>query len=434
MIGVGYAGTAVQAVSLDHGTKSDQSAHPNHRHRNRPSALRSGVMPMPTTVFAYGFRPFFLAAGLVALVLVPWWAASLAFGTPLGTAWPPTLWHAHEMLFGFIGAAIAGFLLTAVPSWTGQRGFAGLPLMWLSALWALGRLLVGSSALWPLPLVAVVDLAFLPALAALIGPPLLRSRNRNTPLLLVLGLLWSVNAVCYWKLAQLDPARAALALRVGIDVVLLLATVIGGRIIPAFTASGIKARGDDVALRTWPGITPLVIALMVGVTIVDVVLPGGVVAGWIALAAGLAQAIRLLQWRTQRTLRLPIIWVLHLGYVWLPIGLLLKGLALLTGAAIAAYWLHALTIGALATMILGVMTRATLGHTGRPISSAPLTTLAYVLLAAAAVVRVFGPSWWRHDYPAVIVVSALLWTGAFALFVVVYGPMLCSLRVDGKAG
>ena len=389
---------------------------------------------MPSAVFAYGFRPFFLAAGLAALVLIPWWATSLAFGVPLGTAWPPTLWHAHEMLFGFIGAAIAGFLLTAVPSWTGQRGFAGQPLMWLSALWVLGRVLVGTSSLWPSPVVAMVDLAFLPALAALVAQPLLRSRNRNTPLLFVLALLWSTNAAFYWELSRLDSARAALALRVGIDVVLVLVTVIGGRIIPVFTSSGLKAQGDGVALSAWPGITPLVIALMVVVAIVDVVLPGGVVAGWVALAAGFAQAIRMLQWRTRRTLRLPIVWVLHLGYIWLPIGLFLKALALLSGATIAAYWLHALTIGVLSTMILGVMTRATLGHTGRPIVASPAIALAFVLLTAAAVSRVFGLSWWPHSYPAVIVVSALLWTGSFALFVLVYGPMLCSPRVDGKAG
>jgi uncharacterized protein involved in response to NO len=389
---------------------------------------------MPSALFAYGFRPFFLAVGVAALVLVPWWAGSFAFGIPLGSAWPPTLWHSHEMLFGFIGAAVAGFLLTAVPSWTGQRGFAGLPLMLLAALWALGRLLVASSGLWPPAIVAVVDLAFLPALAGLVAQPLLRSQSRNTPLLLVLGLLWASNVAFYWELAALDATRAALALRAGIDVVLVLVTVIGGRIVPAFTSSGLKTRGDVVALRAWRGITPVAIALMVAVAVVDVVIPDGIVAGWIALAAALAQAIRMLQWRSLRTLRLPIVWVLHLAYAWLPVGLALKALALLNGAGIAAFWIHALTIGAIATMILAVMTRATLGHTGRPLAVSPSITVAYLLLAAAAVVRVFGLAWWRHGYPAVIVVSALLWTAAFAVFVAIYAPMLWSPRVDGKPG
>jgi uncharacterized protein involved in response to NO len=389
---------------------------------------------MSTALFAYGFRPFFLAVGAAALVLVPWWAASFAFGVPLGSAWPPTLWHAHEMLFGFITAAIAGFLLTAVPNWTGQRGFAGRPLMLLAGLWLLGRVLVESSALWPLPVVAVVDLAFLPALVALVARQLLRSQNRNTPLLAVLASLWAADAAFYGALAAHDAAHAARALAVGVDVVLVLVTVIGGRIVPAFTSSGLKARGDATALRAWRWITPAAIALMVAVALVDAVSPDGAVAGWTAAFAAFAQALRLLQWRTERTLRMPIVWVLHLAYAWLPVGLALKALALLDGAGVAAFWMHALTVGALSTMLLAVMTRATLGHTGRPVVAPPAIAVAYLLLSAAAVVRVFGLLWWRHSYPAVIVVSALLWTAAFAVFVAVFAPMLWSPRIDGRGG
>ncbi len=389
---------------------------------------------MPNALFAYGFRPFFLAAGLAALVLVPWWAASFAFGVPLGSGWPPTLWHSHEMLFGFIGAAIAGFLLTAVPSWTGQRGFAGWPLVLLAATWLLGRMLVSSAALWPLPLVASVDLAFLPALAMLVARPLLRARNRNTPLLGVLLLLWLANAAFYRAIAALDAGGAALALRFGIDVVLVLATVIGGRIVPAFTSAGLKARGDAVPLGAWRGVTPLVVTLMVAVATVDVARPDGRLALVLALAAALVHTVRMLQWRSLHTLRVPLVWVLHLGYAWLPLGLGLKALALYDGAAVAAFWLHGLTIGALATLIFGVMTRATLGHTGRPLVAPPAIAMAYLLLAAAALVRVFGLAWWRHAYPGVIVLSGLLWTGAFALFVAVYAPMLWAPRVDGKPG
>jgi len=148
-------------------------------------------------LFGYGFRPFFLAAALAAVALVPWWAGSLTLGVPLPQAWPASLWHAHEMLFGFIGAALAGFLLTAVPSWTGRRGFAGWPLAILAGIWLLGRLFVATGSHWPLALYAAVDLAFLPALAALLVPPLIRSRNRNTRLLLVLAALWTVNATFY---------------------------------------------------------------------------------------------------------------------------------------------------------------------------------------------------------------------------------------------
>jgi|SRR5665213_637917 len=148
---------------------------------------------MKTSLFAYGFRSNFFLAGVAAVLLVPVWAVSFAAGTPLGTAWPPTLWHAHEMLFGFIAIAIAGFMLTAVPSWTGQKGFAGAPLVALAAVWLTARLLIASSGLWPAWVPAIADLAFLPFLALLVMIPLLHSKNRNSPLLIVLGLFWITN-------------------------------------------------------------------------------------------------------------------------------------------------------------------------------------------------------------------------------------------------
>ena len=389
---------------------------------------------MHVALFRYGFRPFFLAAGLSALVLVPWWASSFAFGAPLGTGWPPTLWHGHEMLFGFIVAAIAGFLLTAVPSWTGQRGFAGRSLVLLTVLWVLGRLFVASSASWPMAFVAGVDLSFLPILAAMVALPLLRARSRNTPLLMVLAVLWLCDAAFYWALRGGNAPAASHALLIGIDVMLVLVTVVGGRIVPAFTTSALKASGGEVGPRAWTGVTPVTIGLMVAVAAADVLWPNSAATGLIAAAAALAQGTRLLQWRPLRALRMPIVWVLHLAYAWLPIGLALKAVALLAGAAIAAFWLHALTIGALATMILAVMTRAILGHTGRPLVVATPIAIAYGLLSAAAVVRVFGLAWIGRSYLGVIVLSAMLWTAAFALFIAIYAPMLLSPRVDGKPG
>jgi uncharacterized protein involved in response to NO len=382
----------------------------------------------------YGFRPFFLGAGLVAMLLIPWWAASYAFGIPLGTSWPPTLWHAHEMLFGFIVAAVAGFLLTAVPSWTGARGFAGGPLALVSGLWLLARIAVATSQLWPLAAVAALDLAFLPAIAVLVLPPLVRARNRNTPLLAVLAALWATDVAFYWGLYRHNDGESLHALIVGIDIVLLLITVIGGRIVPAFTASALKQRGIGSAVRTWPGVTEVAVAAMIALALSDLFRPDGVIAGVIAALAAAAQAVRLAQWQTLKTFRQPIVWVLHLAYVWLPIGLGLKAAALLTGAAPAAFWLHALTIGAAATMIVAVMTRASLGHTGRPLVVDPVIALAYLLLTAAALVRVFGLAVLRIAYPEVILAAAFLWTAAFVLFIWIYAPMLLAPRVDGKPG
>ena len=382
----------------------------------------------------YGFRPFFLGAGLIATLLIPWWAASYAFGIPLGTNWPPTLWHGHEMLFGFIVAAVAGFLLTAVPSWTGARGFAGWPLACVSGLWLLGRIAVATSQLWPFPVVAALDLSFLPAIAMLVSPPLVRARNRNTPLLAVLAALWTADAAFYWGLSHRNDGTSLHALVLGIDIVLLLITVIGGRIVPAFTANALKQSNAGAALRTWPCVTELAVTSMIAVALSDVFLPDGVTSGVVAALAAIIQAIRLVQWQPLKTLRQPIVWVLHLAYVWLPIGLGLKAAALLTGAAPAAFWLHALTIGAAATMILAVMTRASLGHTGRPLVVDPVIALAYVLLSAAALVRVFGLAVLRIGYPDVILVAAFLWTAAFVLFTWIYAPMLLAPRADGKMG
>ena len=389
---------------------------------------------MKTSIFAYGFRSHFLLAGLAAIVLVPLWALSLVAGFPVGAGWPPTLWHAHEMLFGFIMSAVAGFMLTAVPSWTGQKGFASRPLIILAVLWLSARALIARPVLWPPLLIGAVDLAFLPALAILIAQPLLREQNRNTPLLVVIGLLWLSNLVFHVGIIRHDESLALHAVIAGIDVVLILVTVIGGRIVPAFTAAALRQRAEQGAVQSRSALTALAVAAMVAVAVGDVFWPDTKIAGSIAGMAAGVQGLRLLQWGTLRTLRQPIVWVLHLAYAWLPVGLALKAVALLGGFAIAAFWLHALTIGALGTMILAVMTRVALGHTGRPLIVARPIALAYLLLTASALVRVFGLWGLRLGYSVVIIWSASFWTAAFMIFVVVYAPILWMPRIDGKAG
>lgn len=389
---------------------------------------------MKTAAFAYGFRPFFLGVALGGVVLVPLWAGHFSFGVPLATDWPPVLWHGHELLFGFVAAAIAGFLLTAVPSWTGQRGFAGMPLVLLSAIWLLGRLAASTSASWPFALVAVADLAFLPALAALLAWPLVRERNRNTPLLFVLLALWLGNVAFHLGLWRSDADLARRSLLAGIDLVLLLITVIGGRITPSFTATALRQRGIEGAVRASKGLTVLAVTLMVLVTATDVAWPASALAGWLAAVAAAAQAARLAQWRGWRVRNEPILWILHLAYLWMPVGLGLKALSLLGAVPAAASWLHALTVGAIATMILGVMTRVSLGHTGRPLRLHPLITGAYLLLSAAALARIVGAWMPAFGYAPAIAFSAALWAAAFALFLWVYAPILVTPRADGKPG
>ena len=389
---------------------------------------------MKVAAFDYGFRPFFLGVALSAVLLVPLWAGSFSFGLPLATDWPPALWHAHEMLFGCVAAAVAGFLLTSVPSWTGRRGFAGAPLMLLFAVWLLGRVATGTSSHWPSLLVAVVDLAFLPLLAALLAWPLLRERNRNTPLLLVLLGFWVCNTAFHRGVLDDEPDLARRSLLAGINLVLVLVTVIGGRITPSFTATALRRRGIEGVVRASKGLTVCAVTLMVLVTAVDAVRPGSVAAGWLALAAAVAQGARLAQWRGWHVRREPILWILHLAYLWLPAGLALKALWILAAVPVAAFWLHALTVGAIATMILGVMTRVSLGHTGRPLQLHPLVVVAYLLVSAAAFARVLAGSLPVLGYAAAIALSAALWAAAFALFLWVYAPILMAPRVDGKRG
>jgi uncharacterized protein involved in response to NO len=204
--------------------------------------------------------------------------------------------------------------------------------------------------------------------------------------------------------------------------------------VPAFTSSALKQQGRDGTLRTSPAVSAAAVAAMAGVLVIDLLLPQSHLAGLVALVAAVAQAARLSQWRSFRTVGLPIVWILHLAYAWLPVGLALKALALLTGWGTLLSWMHALTIGAAATMILAVMTRASLGHTGRALIVNPAIVLAYALLTAAAVVRVLGPGTSFLSYPQVITLAAVLWTVAFALFLFVYGPILVSPRADGKPG
>lgn len=384
--------------------------------------------------FAYAFRTFFLAAAASALVLVPWWGAAVCCGWAVPAAWSASLWHGHEMLHGFVVAAIAGFLLTAVPSWTGRRGFAGTPLVLLAVAWLLGRIAVAASAHLPAWLVTVVDLAFLPLVAATLAPPLLRERNRNTPLLAVLVALWAGNLLFHLGLGRDDGALAGVALLATVNLVLVLVTVIGGRITPSFTATALRMRGDPAVVRASRWMTPLAVGVIVLVAVCDLFAAGSRVAGFAALVAAVVQGARLAQWQGQRTLGEPLLWVLHLAYLCIPVGLLLKGLALLGRVGWAGGWLHVLTVGVIALMILGVMTRVSLGHTGRALVLPRGMVAAYLLLAGAAAVRAIGPVQTVVAYGVTVAVAAALWTFAFGLFVWRYAVILWQPRPDGRSG
>lgn len=388
-----------------------------------------------TPLFSHGFRPFFLAAGVFALLAVPAWLWMYDAGMSPLAPLPGRLWHGHEMVFGFIIAAVTGFLLTAVPSWTGRRGFAGAPLLLLTATWLAGRAAIAGSAFLPLPLVALVELAFLPGLLALIAPPILRERNRNIPMLFIVGALWLADAAWLLAVARADVALGGAALAAAVDVVLLLLTIVGGRVVPAFTGNALRRADRSFTIHTHAPIERLLPATMALNVVADLWQPGfPVPAGVLALVLTVLHGWRLSGWRSLRARGEPILWVLHLGYAWLPAGFALKAAWLLTGTAWSAFWLHAFGIGVAATMILAVMTRASLGHTGRPLAVGRPVAAAYVLLCAAALIRVLGPAVRPHDYFHVLLAAGLCWTFAFAIFLVVYAPILLRPRADGRRG
>ncbi len=384
--------------------------------------------------FAYGFRPFFLLAGIFAAVSVAAWLWVYSAGAVADPRMPPPYWHGHEMIFGFIGAAMAGFLLTAVPSWTGGRGFSGPPLVVLTALWFAGRIAFGIGDGLPVALLCLAELAFIPALVLLIAPSLFRSGSRNRPLLAMLMAFWALDAVFMYGVAAGDMATAAAALRGALGLVLTLVTVIGGRIVPAFTRNALNQTGQDASIRSYAVVEKLIVSVMLAYAVADIVSPSGTMTAFVAALAAALQGWRLSGWQGLRTVTRPIVAILHVAYLWLPIGLALKAAFLFGGFAWAAYWQHALGAGAAGTMILAVMTRAALGHTGRPLRAHPVTAVAYALLTVAVVVRVFGPGLLPGQYVAVVMTAGTLWLLAFVLYLAVYAPVLLMPRVDGKAG
>ena len=374
-----------------------------------------------------GFRPFFLAAATWAAVSLAAWLSLLAGGIDLPSRFDPLSWHIHEMLFGFIMAAVGGFLLTAIPSWTNRAPVAGTPLAVLVTLWLLGRVACLFSAMIPGWLAPIADLAFPVALEVVAARELFAVGNkRNYPLLAPIIVLAIANLLMHLQ-ALGFAIPAGLGWRLGIAGVIVLISVIGGRIIPTFTRNWLAEHGisrvpapvgrlDRVALGTLH-------AAMIGWTF----FPDRVAVGALLLIAAALNLVRLAGWRGVATLSEPLLLILHVGYLWLVAGVALLGLSLITDAVPTAAAVHALTAGAMGTMILSVMTRATLGHTGRALHADATTITIYALVSASAALRVVA-AWWIDAQVDLLEVSGLTWVGAFALFVAKYGPMLLASR------
>jgi uncharacterized protein involved in response to NO len=384
-------------------------------------------------LLAYGFRPFFLLAGLSAALGLLLWLADLAGVLALPTAFDPVAWHTHEMLFGFTTAAVAGFLLTALPNWTGRLPLQGTPLLVLVLLWLAGRLAVASSAVIGGWTAAVIDVGFLAVLMAAVAREIVAGKNwRNAPMLTAIAALLAANGLMHGEALGVV-AWAGAGWRLAIAVIVLLIVLIGGRIVPSFTRNWLAKRGETSFPAPFGALDQATLGATLLALLVWVALPASVVAAPVQAIAAVLNAVRLGRWRGHRSLADPLVFVLHLGYAWVAVGLALLAAGQIPGMLPETTAVHGLTAGAFGTMTLAVMTRATLGHTGRELRAGAGTTLVYALVSVAALTRVTAVLW-PAAYDALLWTSGLAWIAAFGGFVVLYGPMLASPRVDGRPG
>jgi uncharacterized protein involved in response to NO len=387
---------------------------------------RAAPAPGGWALWQLGFRPFYLLAAGFAALSVPLWA--LQYAGWLGTGlWRGPAWHAHEMLFGYTLAVVVGFLFTAGRNWSGHPTPTGRSLQALALLWMAGRVMV----LTPWPLAALlVNMAFPLAAAAGLAQALVPARNRRNyffiGLLVALGL---AQGAVHAALAGWLQWPAALGLRVALDLVLLIMTVMTGRVLPAFTNNGVPgagARNHPLLERAALGSVGLLLAA-------DALGASGWAMALLLAAAAIAHAARLALWRPWATRRNPLVWVLHLAWAWVVLHLLLR-------AGAEAGWLaaspatHALTAGAIATLTLGMMSRTARGHTGRLLHADAADRWACGLVTAGAALRVFLPLLWPASQVEAVLASAMLWSAGMAVFAVHYGPWLCRTRLDGLPG
>lgn len=371
-------------------------------------------------IFSYGFRPFFLGAAIWAALGIALWLPQYFGEMSLPTAFGPLDWHIHEMIYGYVAAVIAGFLLTAIPNWTGRLPVNGYSLGGLFALWLVGRIAIAGSAIWGAWLAAGVDVAFLTILAAVALAEILAGKNwRNLPVLVIFGVLIAGNIV--FHLEAILHGGADYGVRIGLAALVGLIMLVGGRIIPSFTHNWLAKNNPGrmpVAFSRYDaitiGVSGLALAAWAG-------LPQSHAAGVLLLVAGLLQTIRLLRWAGDRTFEERLVLVLHVAYAFVPLGFLLIGATTFWPDWPTSAGIHAWTAGAVGLMTLAVMTRASLGHTGRPLVASPTTQLIYLcalLAAATRVVAAFAPS------SALLSVSGTVWFLAFAGFVTAFGPLL----------
>lgn len=389
-------------------------------------ALRRRRTAASHPFFRGAFRPFFFGGAAWGVISLALWISTLMGALTLPSAMDALAWHRHEMLFGFVGAVIAGFLLTAVPNWTGRLPIAGWPLGTLFALWAASRLALLFSEWIGLWIAAALDVGFFAVLGLVAAREVLEANNRNLPVVGMVLLLGIANGIDYLCTSGILPA-SDLGWQLTIIIVVLLISLIGGRIIPSFTRNWMTKQGFKSGLPTQPGRFDMIVIFATLLALLSWISgPAGIPIGIVLLAAAALQTARLVRWRGETTWRDPLVLILHVGYSWLPIGLALLGLSVMQIVPRSAA-IHALTAGAMATMILAVMTRASLGHTGRELKANAATIVIYLLVTIGALLRVAASI--GLDYSIGIHLAGLAWGGALLLFLVAYAPVLWRPRL-----
>jgi uncharacterized protein involved in response to NO len=388
--------------------------------------LRKSHPPPGFALWQLGFRPFYLLASVFAALSIGLWA--LQFAGVLGVTYlAGPLWHAHEMLFGFALAVVVGFLFTAGRNWSNRPTPTGLPLMALAALWVAGRVLVLTPFGWA---AAIVNAAFPLAAAIALAIPFIASRNRRNYFFVGLLLLMSAAALAV-HLAQLGVLQMPgwVGIQLALDVLLFIMAVMAGRVVPMFTNNGVRG----AAATRHPLVERAALAAVLALLLADAVRAPAWALASIAGFAALAHATRWWLWQPWKTLRTPMVWVLHLAYAWIALHLALRAAAQLGWTSPSAAT-HALTVGAAGGLIIGMMTRTARGHTGRPLVADRSDIACYMLVALAAVVRVAGPMWAPAQTMPAVLLSAALWSCAFALYAISYAPVLLRARADGRPG
>ncbi|NDP62421.1 NnrS family protein [Polaromonas sp.] len=391
---------------------------------NNPSAAPA-ASPPGFALWQLGFRPFYLLASVFAALSIGLWALQFAgwLGTPY-LAGP--MWHAHEMLFGFTLAVVVGFLFTAGRSWSGRPTPTGAALMALAALWVAGRALVLTPFGWA---AAIVNVAFPLAAAIGLAIPFIAARNKRNYFFIALLLLMAA-AVLGIHLAQLGVTTLPgwIGIQVALDVVLFIMAVMGGRVIPMFTNA---IDGAGATKRPW--LEKAALGSTLALLLADMLPLHGAPLALLAGVCAAAHLARWALWQPWKTLRTPLVWVLHVAYFWIPVYLVLRGLGEM-GLVLPSLASHALTVGAIGGLIMGMMTRTALGHTGRRLKASRSDVACYLLVLAAALIRVFVPLLMPAQLVHAVLVSASLWSAGFALYAVTYWPVLTRVRVDGKPG